>query len=94
MSYYTLSYANGPGFNNHFNNGHRIDPSSLNTSPSDFRFPATVPLTSETHAGEDVGIWANGASSYLFQGVLEQNMIAHIMAYALCIGDGLKACDK
>lgn len=82
------------GYEDHFINGHRIDPSTLNISPLNFRFPATVPLKAETHAGEDVGIWSTGASSYLFSGVLEQSMIPHIMAYAACIGDGLKICDS
>jgi hypothetical protein len=40
-----------------------------------------------------VGIWSIGPYAHLFQGVLEQNVIPHIMAYAGCIGDGLKACD-
>lgn len=75
-------------------NGKRVEPSSFNISPINFQFPSTVPLSSETHAGEDVGIWATGASSYLFSGVLDQIMIPHIMAYTSCIGDGLKACDK
>lgn len=78
----------------HFANGHRVDPKSFNISSLNFKFPATVPLKFETHAGEDVGVWAIGASSYLFRGSMEQNLIAHIMAYAACIGDGLKACDK
>lgn len=66
----------------------------MNISPINFQFPATFPLSSETHAGEDVGIWAAGASSHLFSGVLEQSMIPHILAYASCVGDGLKICDK
>jgi alkaline phosphatase len=78
----------------HFANAHRVDPKSFDLSPLNFKFPATVPLKSETHAGEDVGIWAVGASSHLFRGSMEQNVIAHILAYAACIGDGLKACDK
>jgi alkaline phosphatase len=53
-----------------------------------------VPRVDETHGGEDVGIWAIGPWSHLFQGTLEQNVIPHIMAYASCVGDGLKACDN
>lgn len=55
-------------------------------------YPATVPLSSETHGGDDVGIFAIGPYSHLFTGVLEQNVIPHLMAYASCVGDGYTAC--
>ena len=58
------------------------------------KFPATVARLDETHGGEDVGIWAVGPWSHLFQGTLEQNVIPHIMAYASCVGDGLKSCNN
>lgn len=48
---------------------------------------------SETHAADDVGIFASGPWAKLFTGVLEQNVIPHFMAYAACIGTGLTACD-
>jgi len=56
-------------------------------------FPAMVPLESETHGGEDVGVFASGPWAHLFTGVYEQNAIPHIMAFAACVGDGLTACD-
>jgi alkaline phosphatase len=40
-------------------------------------------LGSETHAGEDVAIYADGPSSYLVRGTLEQNAIYHVLAHAL-----------
>ncbi|WP_264875756.1 alkaline phosphatase [Vibrio agarivorans] len=43
---------------------------------------ATVPVYVETHAGEDVGIWAIGPGSEQVRGVLEQNSIFHIMERA------------
>jgi alkaline phosphatase len=43
---------------------------------------ATVPLSSETHAGEDVAIYATGPRSHLFRGVMEQNWIYHVMREA------------
>lgn len=49
-----------------------------------------VPLSSETHAGEDVGIFAIGPQAHMFQGVYEQIYIAHLMNYAAAIGPGLK----
>ena len=53
----------------------------------DYTFQATVPLDSETHGGEDVAIYARGPMSHLFHGVHEQHYIAHVMAYAACVGD-------
>lgn len=52
----------------------------------DFRQQSAVPLTSETHGGEDVAIYAQGPMSHLFHGVHEQHYIAHVMAYASCVG--------
>lgn len=47
MPYFTLSYANGPGFPDHRNpEGGRVSPVNMDRSSDDFRFPATVPLNS------------------------------------------------
>ena len=53
-----------------------------------------VPLNYETHAGEDVGIYATGPMSHLFHGVHEQNYIAHVMAYASCVGPNTQHCQS
>jgi alkaline phosphatase len=55
----------------------------VNTEARDFMQEATVPLSSETHAGEDVAIFAKGPNAHLFHGTLEQSMIYWIMADAL-----------
>ena len=39
----------------------------------------------ETHAGEDVAIFAKGPRAYLFHGVQEQSYIYQVMAKALGI---------
>lgn len=52
-----------------------------------------VPLTFETHGGDDVAIFAHGPWAHLFTGVVEQNVIPHIMAYASCVGKGLSVCE-
>ena len=44
---------------------------------------AIVPLSAETHAAEDVAIFAGGPKAHLFHGILEQNVIYHVMAEAL-----------
>ena len=46
---------------------------------------AAVPLSSETHSGEDVAIFARGPQAHLVHGVQEQNYIARIMAFAACL---------
>lgn len=43
---------------------------------------ATVPMGSETHAGEDVAIYATGPGAHLFHGTREQNYIFHVMLQA------------
>jgi alkaline phosphatase len=89
LPYMTLSYGNGLGYNAHVKDGKRVDASKLDTSPYNFLYPATLPIYSETHGGDDVGVFASGPWSHLFQGTFEQNAIPHFMAYAACIGDGL-----
>ncbi|NCG41744.1 MAG: hypothetical protein GWP30_12295, partial [Actinobacteria bacterium] len=43
---------------------------------------ALVPLGDETHAGEDVAIYAIGPGADLIRGVMEQNVIFHVMMEA------------
>lgn len=96
----TLSYANGESYPTHVNaqdESKRVDPTTLQSwmmNMNAFQFPVTIPRLDETHGGEDVGIWAVGPWAHLFKGTLEQNVIPHIMAYASCVGDRLKACDS
>lgn len=54
---------------------------------------AAVPTESATHSGEDVVVLARGPMAHLFQGVQEQNYIAHAMAYAACVGADLRHCQ-
>ena len=53
-----------------------------------------IPLDDETHGGEDVPIYANGPMAHLFRGVVEQNYVAHVMAYAACIGRNKEHCQR
>ncbi|RNF86183.1 alkaline phosphatase [Lysobacter psychrotolerans] len=75
--YTTLGYANGPGYRAP---GPRPDLSLVDTTNPNFLQEATVPLDSETHAAEDVAIYARGPGAHAFQGVVEQNVIFHVMA--------------
>ena len=41
-----------------------------------------------------MAIYATGPMSHLFHGVHEQNYIAHVMAYASCVGPNTGHCDE
>ena len=60
----------------------RPDLSEVETSGSDYLQEATVPMAQETHAGEDVPIYAQGTRAALFHGVREQNYIYHALVEA------------
>jgi alkaline phosphatase len=49
----------------------------------DYLQEAIIPLSAETHAAEDVAIFAGGPKAHLFHGIVEQNVIYHVMAEAL-----------
>lgn len=78
LPYTTLGYANGPGYRA----GGRPDLTGVDTSAVGFLQEATVPMASETHAGEDVAIYARGPRAYLVHGSMEQNWIYHVMRHA------------
>lgn len=89
--YTTLSYANGPGFAVNApadgpaytpNAGRGADLAKVDTTDINFHQESLVPLSSETHAGEDVAIYATGPSAHLFHGTQEQNTIFHVMKNA------------
>jgi alkaline phosphatase len=89
-----LNYANGEGFDEHlYAEGNatdhwvvRKDLNAANYTEFKFKNPSPVPLDAETHGGSDVGIYAIGPYSHLFQSVHEQNYIAYVMSYSACIG--------
>jgi alkaline phosphatase len=84
--YTTLTYGNGPGYRMPrgaaADAGVRPDLANIDTEAPDFRQEATVPLGSESHGGDDVGIWARGPGSSAVRGSLEQNAIFHILLQA------------
>ena len=63
------------------------------TDDINYEFPATAPLSSETHGGDDVLVFARGPWGHLFAGTFEQNFIPHVMAFASCVGTGQTTCD-
>ena len=60
----------------------RPDLAKVNTEDPDYLQEATTPLKSETHGGEDVGIWARGPGSEAVRGTVEQNTIYHFIVQA------------
>ena len=94
LPYTTLGYANGLGMRDYGSetdadrtygdpvNAGRMDLTNVDTTTPGYHQEALVPLGSETHAGEDVGIYARGPGAHLVTGTNEQNMIYHIMDYA------------
>ncbi len=60
----------------------RPDLREVDTEHPDFLQEALVPMKSETHGGDDVGIWARGPGSDAVRGTMEQNTIYHIVVQA------------
>lgn len=91
LPYTTLGYTNGRGsfdFGDETNSDvsyakpistGRKDLSDVDTTKPGYHQEALIPTSSETHAGEDVGIYAIGAGADMFRGTLEQNVIFHVM---------------
>jgi alkaline phosphatase len=60
----------------------RPDLTSVDTTALNFLQEAAIPMSSETHAGEEVAIYAKGPFAHYVRGVMEQNWIFHVMAKA------------
>jgi len=99
LPYTTLGYTNGRGFMDlgsetdadagygeavHLSG--RVDLSLVDTNTAGFHQEATVPLNSETHAGEDIGVYAKGPGAHYAQGVMEQNVVFHMINTAADLG--------
>ncbi len=78
--YTTLGYHNGPGAKV---DEPRADLSEVDTTDIDFLQQALIPMGSETHAGDDVAIFAQGPWAHLFHGTMDQSVIYHVMAKAI-----------
>ena len=79
--YTTLGYQNG-------SNIRTPDSPALTDNEvqaPDFRQQSAVPTGSETHAGEDVALFATGPGSENVKGVMEQNLIHNVMMDAMGI---------
>ncbi len=87
--YTTLSYANGPGAMCSEGEGdadglcQRGDLTNRDTLDKDFLQQSAIPMSSETHAGEDVALLASGPGANLVSGVMEENEIFHVIGQSL-----------
>jgi alkaline phosphatase len=95
MPYTTLGYTNGLGFQDlgdetdadeayyYDNAAGRHDLTDVDTTAAGFHQEALIPLSSESHSGEDIALHATGPGSQLVQGVMEQNVVFHVINQAL-----------
>ena len=74
----TKNFPHNPGGYFEPANG-RPDLSDIDTEHPNFMQEALVPSNSESHGGDDVGIWARGPGSEAVRGNLEQNVIFHLL---------------
>ncbi|GGW95223.1 alkaline phosphatase [Alteromonas halophila] len=103
MPYTTLGYTNGLGYrdlgsetNSDAGYGFDIDAgrkdiTDVDTTTPGYHQEALIPMSSETHSGEDVGIYAKGPGAFLVNGTNEQSVIFHVMDYA---GDLVNHADN
>lgn len=90
VPYTVLGYQNGPGYRG----ATRVDPAldpfpGLSKLPgagpndSEYLQEAAVPLSAETHAGEDVALFGVGPSSWLVRGTVRNSHVYRVISRAL-----------
>ncbi len=99
LPYTTLGYMNGQGFANLgtetdsdaiYTSGGTIgrqDLTTIDTQTPGYHQEALIPMSAETHSGEDIALHAMGPSAHLAQGTIEQSLIFHIINNALGLLD-------
>ncbi|KAH8234216.1 hypothetical protein KR038_003663 [Drosophila bunnanda] len=87
LPYTILSYANGPGYTSAYNRaeGRALLKERLTEDPN-FQHPTLVPLSAESHGGDDVPVYASGPYAQYFSGNYEQSNIPALMGRAAGIG--------
>ncbi len=102
LPYTTLGYMNGLGFadlgaETDADVRYELDPmtgrqdlTAVDTTLPGFHQEALVPLGAETHAGEDIALHATGPGASRVRGVIEQNVVFHVIDAAL----GLTGSDE
>lgn len=62
--------------------GDRRNIEGADVTDVDYLQQALIPMSSETHSGEDVAVYAKGPFAHLLDGTIEQNVIFHVMHHA------------
>lgn len=95
MPYTTVGYMNGLGFADLGTqtdsdviyaqdiNAGRMDLTDVDTTTAGYHQETLVPLSSESHSGEDVALHGIGPGSQLIQGVIEQSVVFHLINQSL-----------
>lgn len=98
--YSVAGYMNGPGSilyqeegQNDYTGTRDLLTQEQATDP-DFLQQALLPMPSETHSAVDVAVMAQGPWAHLFGGVIEQNVIFHVMHKAVTAGDDTSAAGN
>jgi alkaline phosphatase len=60
----------------------RPDLADVDTTHPDYLQGSAYPLASESHGGDDVGIWASGPGAQSVRGTMEQNVLFHLLVQA------------
>lgn len=87
--YSVITYTNGSGTilkkeegQNDYT-GSRPEVTQEEATDLDYLQQALIPMSSETHSGEDVAAYAKGPWAHLIDGTIEQNVIFHVMHHAI-----------
>ena len=86
--YTVMGYLNGAGSvlieqEDGSYSGERPEVSQDEATDIDYLQQALIPMSSETHSGVDVAVYAKGPWAHLVDGTLEQNYIFHVMNHAV-----------
>ena len=86
--YTVVGYLNGSGSvlveqEDGTYSGARAEVTQEEATDIDYLQQALIPMSSETHSGEDVAVYAKGPWAHLIDGTLEQNYIFHVMNHAV-----------
>ena len=71
--------------------GTRPDVTQEEATDPEYIQQALIPMSSETHSGEDVAVYAKGPQAHLFDGTVEQNYLFHVMHHAVTMEDTASA---
>ena len=95
--YTVIGYLNGVGsvlLSDQAFSGARPDVTQEDATDPEYIQQALIPMSSETHSGEDVAVYAKGPQAHLFDGTVEQNYIFHVMHHAVTAQDTAAAEDE